>query len=136
MDSRIPRVAVGGVVLDVRGAHPTVLLVRRKHPPRAGEWSLPGGRVEYGERLADALQREMREECGFDVRVDGLIEVVEIVRDEMHYVVMDYACTIVGGSLRAGDDASEAAWVPVLDLREYGVTVEVARVVAKALTTD
>ena len=136
MEPRIPRIAVGGVVLDVRGAHPTVVLVRRKHAPRAGEWSLPGGRVEHGELLADALRREMREECGLDVRVGDLIEVVEIVRDGMHYVIMDYACEIVGGTLRPGDDASEASWIPVLDLREHGVTADVARVVAKALTTD
>ncbi len=132
MSERRPVVGVGGVVVRA-GPEPRVVLIRRKHPPSAGQWTLPGGRVEAGERLTDAVMREIREETGLNVRVHELVEVVEIVRDEAHYVVLDYRCTATGGALVAGDDAAEAAWVAPSELEKYAVTAEVAAVVAKAL---
>src|SRR5262245_60272855 len=105
VSTEAPVIAVGGVVIDRSGAEPRVLLVKRARPPRAGGYSLPGGRVERGERLAFALKREMLEETGLEVRVGPLVEVVEIIDEAHHFVVLDYLCEAVGGALRAGDDA-------------------------------
>src|SRR5688572_27380980 len=92
-----PVLGVGGVVLvDAEPApEPRVVLVRRKHSPRAGHWSLPGGRVEHGEPLEAALRREIAEETGLVVEVGPLLEIVELLpeRDDpvsAHYVVLDY----------------------------------------------
>lgn len=128
-----PVLAVGAVVLDRSGPEVSVLLVKRGRPPRKGGWSLPGGRVERGEGLADALRREMAEETGLDVRVGPLVAVVEIIDEAHHYVVLDYLCARAGGALRPGDDAAEAAFVPVNAISALGVTGAVRDVVAKAL---
>lgn len=134
-DKPPPRVAVGGVVLDHDGpgGAPRVLLARRGRAPGKGRWSLPGGRVEAGERLSDAVAREILEETGLAVEVLGLVEVVEIIEEAYHYVILDYLCRPVGGSLRAGDDADEVEMVAVAELSKRGATELVQRVVAKAV---
>jgi 8-oxo-dGTP diphosphatase len=129
-----PVVGVGGVVLDGE----RVLLVRRAHPPRQGEWSLPGGKVELGESLADAVAREVREETGLDVRVGPLVEMFDRVhRDDRgavryHFVIADYLCRPVGGVLHPGDDAADAAWTSRAELAGYAVNAHVAAVIAAA----
>ena len=129
-----PRVAVGGVVLErsADNSFVVVLLIRRGRPPMEGRWSLPGGRVEPGERLEEAVRREILEEAGLEVRVGPLVEVIEIIDEVHHYVILDYVCERVGGELRAGDDASDAAMVAVDDLPSYGVSEAVLRVVQAA----
>lgn len=119
-----PFCAVGAIVVD-KGA---LLLIKRDREPARGQWSLPGGRVEIGETLREALVREVREETGVDVDVDGLIGVAErIVRDddgaiEYHYVILDYVCTPRSTSVTAGDDAADARWVPVAELPDLHLT--------------
>ena len=106
MDDRIP--CAGGIVLDAEGR---LLLVRRGRPPAVGSWTVPGGRCEPGEEAAAACVREVAEETGLTVRVDAWVGRVE--RDAPGggtYVIDDFACELVGGTLRAGDDATDARW--------------------------
>lgn len=89
-----------------------VLLIRRGRPPRLGEWSIPGGKVEWGEPLAAAALRELREETGVEAELGGLIAVYEIIEAGFHYVLIDYAADWRGGEPVAADDADEARFLP------------------------
>jgi 8-oxo-dGTP diphosphatase len=115
-----------------------VLLIRRGQAPDAGEWSIPGGGVELGEAIEDALRREVREETGLEIAVGDFLEIYQRVdRDadgavRFHFVVLDYRCTVIGGALRAGDDAADAAWVDPADLDRYAVADSIRRVIARA----
>ena len=130
-----PIVGVGAVILN----GDRVVLVKRAHEPLKGEWSLPGGSVEVGETLAEAVVREVREETGLDVRVGPLVEVFDRIhrgsdqRIEYHFVLLDYKCTVVAGALAHGSDASDACWASTVDLARYGLSDLAKRVVAKAL---
>ena len=106
-----PIPAVG--VICFRGGE--VLLIRRGSPPRLGEWSLPGGRIEPGELAEDAARRELLEETGVIAELAGLVDVVDGVFPEMgrHYVLIDYAARWISGEPVAGDDAAEAAFHPL-----------------------
>jgi ADP-ribose pyrophosphatase YjhB (NUDIX family) len=116
-----------------------VLLIRRGKPPSAGEWSIPGGAVELGESVEAALRREVREETGLEIAVGRFLEVFERVEPDgdggvrFHFVVLDYAATVVGGTLRAGDDAADAAFAEPDDLDRYALADTVRRVIARAL---
>lgn len=108
-----PLVSVGAIVVD----DDDLLLVRRGHEPHAGLWSLPGGRVEHGETLSEAVTRELREETGLDGVCGSLVGWVEILPNETHeghHVVLDFEAHLFGrGEPVAGDDAIEARWVPL-----------------------
>jgi len=111
---------VGAVVKDGQGR---LLLIKRGHEPGAGLWSLPGGRIEPGETDAQALVREMLEETGLTVEPGRLIGRVQ--RPGLNGAVIDirdYAATVIGGTLRPGDDAADARWVDAADLDSLGVT--------------
>ena len=92
-----------------------VLLIRRGRPPRLGEWSIPGGKVEWGESLAEAALRELREETGVEAELAGLVEVYEIIEPDFHYVLIDYAARWLKGDPVAADDADEAQFMPFDD---------------------
>lgn len=104
---KAPRVAVGLVVW--RGED--VLLIRRNRAPHAGMWSIPGGKVKFGERLEQAGLRELGEETGVSARIAGLIDVFEAIDEDSHYVMVDFAAHWTSGEPVAGDDAGEAAFV-------------------------
>lgn len=126
-----PVPAVGVVCL--RGDE--VLLIRRGTPPRLGEWSLPGGRIEPGERAVDAALRELREETGVEARILGLIDVVDGIFPEAgrHYVLIDYVAEWISGEPVAGDDATEAVFMRVDDAIAAVVWDETRRVIAAAV---
>jgi 8-oxo-dGTP diphosphatase len=125
-----PVPAVGVVCL--RGDE--VLLIRRGAPPREGEWSLPGGRIEAGERAADAALRELREETGVEAEVTGLLDVVDGLFPEAgrHYVLIDYAARWISGEPVAGDDAAEARFVSLAEAGRLVDWSETRRIIALA----
>lgn len=135
-DRRYPRhplVGVGALIYD----GDRIVMAQRGKPPLEGQWSLPGGLVETGESLADAVCREVREETGLEVRPLGVLEIFErIMRDaegaaEYHYVLIDYVCAVSGGELCAGDDACRVEWVRRRDLKKLAITEGTLAVIEK-----
>ncbi|HEV2617405.1 MAG TPA: NUDIX hydrolase [Candidatus Acidoferrales bacterium] len=129
-----PVIAVGGVVIsDAR-----VLLIRRAQPPLEGRWSIPGGLLELGESIAQAIARELLEEAGVQVRALELIEIYEKVLrlpnqpPQYHFVILDYLCELKGGAAQAGSDVTDVSWVPEHDLERFDLTVAAKRVVNRA----
>jgi ADP-ribose pyrophosphatase YjhB (NUDIX family) len=115
---RIP--CVGAIITDHRGR---LLLIKRGHEPDAGFWSLPGGRVEPGETDEEAVVREIREETGLAVVCDRLIG--SVGKEGLNGAILDirdYAVTVSGGELAAGDDAADARWVSPAELASLPVT--------------
>jgi 8-oxo-dGTP diphosphatase len=129
-----PVVGVGAVVLD----SDRVLLVKRGHAPLKGHWSLPGGAVEIGETLEQAIAREVLEETGIAIEVGPIVEVLDrISRDvegqvEHHFVLVDFVARPLGGSLDGGSDADDAAWVAMSELAKYDVAAVTVGVIRKA----
>lgn len=130
-----PRVGVGAVVLH-RGR---VLLVRRGGQPAAGKWSLPGGLVDLGETTVEAVCREIREECGIDIRLVGVAGVVDrVTRDadgrvRYHYVLVDYLAYAESEAVVAGTDAAECRWVDVERVEELDVTAGLVDMIRRAV---
>jgi 8-oxo-dGTP diphosphatase len=103
------------VVVD----HDRLLLVRRGRGPAAGRWAVPGGHVERGEAIVEAVTRELREETGLEGVCGRLLGVVERIEADHHFVILDYEVTLVGGDEPvAGDDAAEARWVELHEVAE------------------
>jgi mutator protein MutT len=131
-----PIVGVGAVVL-CDGAR--VVLVRRRHEPLAGEWSLPGGVVEVGETLESAIAREILEETGLTVTVGPVIDVFDRItfdadrRVHYHFVLVDYLCHPTGGSLGSGSDASDVAMAGRSELADYNLNQKALEVIGRAL---
>jgi 8-oxo-dGTP diphosphatase len=128
-----PVPAVGVVCFKGR----EVLLIRRAKPPLEGQWSLPGGRLEAGERLEAAALRELMEETGVEAEILGLAAVVDGLFPGAHYVLIDYAARWRVGEPRAGDDAAEAAFHPLDGLEGLGLwdeTLKVIRAAARRVT--
>ncbi len=106
-----PLTGVGAVIID----NGRVLLVQRGREPLKGHWTLPGGLLELGESLTEAVVREVREETGLEVEAVELVELVDRIHREdgrvrYHYVIADYLCRVVGGELCAADDAAAVRW--------------------------
>lgn len=130
--SMTPVPAVG--VICLKGDE--VLLIRRGKPPRAGEWSLPGGRIEPGERAIDAALRELREETGVEARILGLIDVVDGIFADAghHYVLIDYVAEWIAGDPVAGDDAVEARFMSLDAAMDVVAWSETRRILERAGT--
>ena len=111
---------VGAVIKDGQGR---LLLIKRGHTPGAGLWSLPGGRIEPGETDAEALVREMHEETGLVIEAGQLIGTARRpAQDGSVFDIRDYAATVIGGTLRPGDDAADARWVDASELAALPLT--------------
>jgi 8-oxo-dGTP diphosphatase len=128
-----PEVAVGAVVR--RGDE--VLLIRRARGTAVGQWSIPGGRLEFGESLKDAVAREVREETGLDVKVGRFLGWAERMGDDpapYHYVILDFAAEPVDAAAvaRAGDDADDVAWVPAKAIETYPLVAGLAEFLRRA----
>ena len=133
VDDLRPTPAVG--IVCIRGEE--VLLIRRGTPPKQGEWSIPGGRIEPGERAKDAALRELKEETGVDAEIEGLIDVVDAVFQNRagdlitrHYVLIDYVAKWRSGEPVAGDDAAEARFFHQSALGSLELWSETQRIIA------
>ncbi len=150
---KAPLVGVGAVIVDAG----RVVVIKRGRPPLQGQWSIPGGLLELGETLREAVAREALEETGLVVDVGVLVEprrtIVgqpesgvgsvlgvfdRIVRDEaekvrFHYVLVDVLCFVKSGELRAGEDAAEARWVSREELESFPIEEEARKVLLRAL---
>jgi ADP-ribose pyrophosphatase YjhB (NUDIX family) len=130
-----PMVGVGAVLL-IDGK---IVLVKRRHEPLAGQWSLPGGALELGETLEAGVAREMLEETGLVVDVGPVIEVFDrILLDEQrkvryHFVLVDYLCRRIGGTLASASDAVDVALVDPSGLDRYHLAPKALDVIARAL---
>ena len=115
-----------------------ILLVERGKEPLKGYWSIPGGIVETGEKLAEGIRREVLEETGLDVEPLSIFEIFERIipdaegKPEYHYVLVDYVCRRVSGEPVAASDVSRLAWVAERDLRNYRLTEGTLAVVERA----
>lgn len=115
-----------------------LLIVERGKEPLKGYWSIPGGIVEAGEKLEDAIRREVLEETGLQVEPLSIFEVFERIlpdsesRPEYHYVLIDYLCRRTAGEAKAASDASRVAWVEERNLRQYRLTEGTLSVVERA----
>jgi 8-oxo-dGTP diphosphatase len=115
-----PEVCVGAIVVD----EDDLLLIRRGRGAAQGEWSVPGGRVDAGELLAEAVVRELLEETGLEGVCEDLVGWAERIDADAahHYVILDFRVTLLErGEPVAGDDAAEAAWVPLADVAELNL---------------
>ncbi len=119
-----PMVGAGAIIQ--RGCE--VLLVKRKFPPNRGRWAFPGGLVEVGERVEEAVTREVEEETGLTVKLEGLFDVGTDIhldsdsKPRYHYVLVDYVATPVRGRLRLNDESSSYGWFSSGDVRKLDMS--------------
>jgi mutator protein MutT len=119
-----PVVGVGAIILN----GDKILLEKRKNAPGKGKWSVPGGLVELGESMEQAVIREVKEETGLEVYEPRLVDVVNYIslgeRGAViyHYVIVDYLVTVKSGKPKAASDAEDLKWIPFNEVEEYDLT--------------
>ncbi|GAB4270550.1 MAG: NUDIX hydrolase [Methylomicrobium sp.] len=126
-----PAIGVGGIVFNHRDE---VLLIRRNQPPANGYWSIPGGKLEPGESLAEACCREFEEETGLRVRIVSLVALVERRIEDFHYVIADFWVELTDDSAAiptANSDVSEALWISLERLDDYQTVTGLAVIIEK-----
>jgi len=137
-----PLVGVGAVIVDDHFDDRRVLLIRRGQAPLLGEWSLPGGVLECGETLREAVTREAREETGLIIETLDMLGVYErVIRDDegrvrYHYVLLDFLCRAVGGDLKAASDAADVRWFTRDELPALKLAYDANDVVLKGLASS
>ena len=130
-----PMVGVGGIVLN----EGKVLLVRRGKQPGYGKWSIPGGMVELGETLSEAIKREVLEECGIEIELKDVVAVLErVIRREdervrYHYVLVDFLGYWKGGELQPASDILEARWADPSEMETLEMTDRTQQVVFEVM---
>ena len=133
-----PIVGVGAIIRD--GAR--ILLIRRDREPAKGRWTFPGGVVELGETVHDAVCREALEETGLQVEVSDLVAIVDRIlhddadRIQYHYVILDFLARPVAGTLRPGDDANDVLWVSLPELDDLDVTEQAKEIAQNLLSAN
>ncbi len=130
--SPLPAVGVSGVVFNSEG---DVLLIRRGKSPAFGQWSVPGGKLEPGESLAEACRREIKEETGLDVELKAIIAVVERRIENFHYVIIDFLAIPASDCSRQPvpqSDAIEARWVKLDELQQLELVAGLAEIIGRA----
>lgn len=131
-----PRPILGVGALIFEGDQ--ILLIQRGKEPLKGYWTIPGGAVETGEVLREAMKREVKEETGLDVEPREVVEVFERItpdaegRTKYHYVLIDYRCDVVGGTLQAASDVADARWVTLGGLGQYQLTSGTLPIIERA----
>ncbi len=132
----VPAIGVGAVIFDEQHR---VLLIRRGTRPALGQWSVPGGKLEPGETLAQACRREVLEETGLAIEPRNIIAVVERIIEDFHYIIIDFLATPQqSGSpaLQAAADVSDARWVALSTLGQYDLVEGLQRVIDQASTAQ
>lgn len=129
-----PLIGVGALIVE----NGRVLLVKRGHPPLAGEWSIPGGVLEVGELLREAAVREAKEETGLTVEPGEILGVFDRLirtgdRVQYHYVLIDFFCQRISGEIRPGSDADDVRWFTGDQIPALNLAPDTADVVHKAL---
>jgi ADP-ribose pyrophosphatase YjhB (NUDIX family) len=131
-----PLLGVGGVIIH----EGRVLIVRRASEPLKGEWSIPGGLVELGEKLAEAVQREVHEETGLLIEPGEVLELFDSIwrdaegRCQYHYVLVDYLCHVTGGELQAATDVSEVRWATETEIPSFNLRTATESVIRKGFS--
>jgi ADP-ribose pyrophosphatase YjhB (NUDIX family) len=133
-----PVVGIGGAIVEAG----RVVLIKRRYEPLAGQWSLPGGTLELGETLEAAVAREMFEETGLQVEVGAVVDVFDRIlldadeRVRYHFVLIDYLCRPIGGTLRAGSDVSDAVFASPSELARYRLTPKAQAIAERAIDLE
>lgn len=131
---QVPRVAVGAICFQGK----RVLLVERNQEPKKGVWTFPGGVVDLGESVTDAVRREVEEECRIVVRPTTLVDAYEHIEFESnqqvkyHYIILEYLVEYISGDLEAGDDVRDARWIDTRHLATLSTTRDTCRLIKNA----
>jgi ADP-ribose pyrophosphatase YjhB (NUDIX family) len=130
-----PVASVGAIIIR----HDKILLVKRGRQPSKGLWSIPGGAIELGESARNALKREVKEECGIDIRVGPIFDIVDkVTRDRKgrivyHYIIIDFIAKYVKGSLKAATDITDVSWFSPREMAKLAMPARTRQVVLKVL---
>lgn len=130
-----PAIGVSGIAFN---RQQEVLLIRRDQPPARGLWSIPGGKLEPGESLVEACQREFEEETGLKIRIVSLAALVERRVESFHYVIADFLVELIDDRNPipiAGTDVSEARWITLNRLGDYETVPGLAEIIVKTYET-
>jgi 8-oxo-dGTP diphosphatase len=125
----VPAIGVGGIVFNNRKQ---VLMIQRNQPPAMGFWSIPGGKLEPGESLAGACQREIKEETGLETNAKHIVAVVERRIEGFHYVIIDYLALLMNEENSfpiAQSDVAEARWISLEHLADYKLVTGLAEII-------
>jgi len=131
---KFPILSAGGVII----VEDKVVIIKRKTEPDSGKWTIPGGAINVGEKIRNGLRREIFEETALEVEVGNLIDIAEkIFKDNegkiiYHYVILDYICKYISGSMKASSDAEELMLVKINDLDKFELVNGTMKVIEKA----